>query len=46
MAKSKIAKHNPPKPMIKPGMMKVLYGDHFLRRIMSMCKLDTIVKAI
>ena len=46
MRKSKIALHNSPGPMKKPGMMKIPYADHFPRRITSMCKLDAVVNAI
>ncbi|GAY66716.1 hypothetical protein CUMW_251010, partial [Citrus unshiu] len=46
MGKSKLALHNPPGPINEPGMMKILYVDHFPGRITSMCKLDVVVNAI
>ncbi|KAL9433129.1 hypothetical protein AB3S75_028031 [Citrus x aurantiifolia] len=46
MGKSEIALHNPPGPTKELGMMKILYADHFLGRITSICKLDVVVNVI
>lgn len=46
ITKSKIAKHNSLRPTKEACMMKIAYGDHFLRRITSMYKFDIFVKSI
>ena len=45
MAKSKIAKLHLTGSRNELGMMKLVYADHFLGRISSMCTLATVVKA-
>ena len=46
MAKSKIAKHHPTGSRNELDMMKLAYANNFPRRISSMCKLATVIKAI
>lgn len=46
MVKSKLAKNNPPRLRKEPSLMKVAYSDHFPGCIISMRKLDEVIKSI
>lgn len=46
MAKTKLAKRNPPELKKKPGVIKLCLNDHFLGHIMKTSKFKIVVKAI
>ncbi|KAL9444201.1 hypothetical protein AB3S75_017393 [Citrus x aurantiifolia] len=46
MAKTKLAKRNPPEPGKEPGVMKLYFNDHFPGRISETSKFKKVIAAI